>query len=84
MLQSADFYLGEFMNASDAPDFLVAYAQLNDIPFMVVVHLECGAVGVMSVNDENEKIIEKQVVPWLDRIGDAVHQKLLFDFNLKY
>ena len=72
------------MNTLDAPDFLVAYAQLNNIDFMVVVHLECGAVGVMSIDDKNEEIIEKQVVPWLDRIGDAVRQKLSSDFDLEY
>ena len=82
MTERADLYLGWFMSIPDEPDCLIAYAQLNGVPFVVIVHLECGAVGITSIDEENEENFEEKVVPWLDYITDMVHCKLLLDMKL--
>ncbi len=68
-----DLFVSDFRDMPNLPGFITAYAELNGILFSVIVHEECGAVGVTSIADEDEEIVEQEIVPWLADISRVVH-----------
>lgn len=68
-----DLFVGDFKVVPNLPGFITAYAELNGILFSVIVHEKCGAVGVTSIADEDEEIVEQEIVPWLADISRVVH-----------
>ena len=68
-----DLFVTDFREIPNLPGFITAYAELNGVLFSILVHKECGAVGVTSIADEDEEIVEHEIVPWLSDISRVVH-----------